>query len=264
MARTLRPDGRSEVHLTRRRGAARALPLVVLFAWTLAGCGAKAPRPDEVSQLALTSPDVVALIDHTSPVGNYIGSYRCAGVLVGRREVLTATHCVHGSQPGGIDVVVNAQNLCAAQDASVEERIRVRSWTPVDGRHSDLLELELTAAVETVTPVRIGSGPRPIWAAVGWGHRDGPTPCDRVVSALKPAPADACVAARRQVLREAARIDLCAVPRFGRNTCLGDSGGPMFAESADPTRLTLVAITSSGIGGCGPGDVGLYAQPPMR
>lgn len=215
-------------------------------------------RPTEDTALeASRSPAIVAIVGHRTPDSDLLGGFRCTGVLVAPTTVLTAKHCVGGLEPGNVDVVVNVANLCLSTSPDDRHAVRrIRSE-----RFLDLAELQLSASSD-LAPARLANrAPDPGTAllAVGWGNmRGNGDPCQRTVAHLAPTPEDACAEAVLRLPSQARAAQICALPTTGRNTCQGDSGGPLFDISGP--QPALVAVTSSGIGGCEPTDIGLYTN----
>lgn len=209
------------------------------------------------ARAAVKAPSVVAVINASSPADDPFGGFRCAGVLVKAQAVLTATHCTAGSK---VDVIVGADNLCNTAPI-VGERIEV---TTIERKRDDLAVLHLRMPSKT-PPARLAPAaaqqPR---IAVGWGLPEAARfACTRQTASLRFMGEAQCNQAKRRAAKETS-IYTCALPIAGRNTCIGDSGGPVFAIGVDrsPPTLALTDLTVAGIGGCRTTDVGLYR--PIR
>ncbi|MFJ9313876.1 S1 family peptidase [Pimelobacter simplex] len=207
---------------------------------------------------AIASPSVVALVSHSTPAHDLVGGFRCAGVLVGPTVVLTAKHCIEGMSAARLDVVIDPVDLCDPT-SDADERVPAGAIRPLPD--ADLAEIVIGRPV-AVEPAAVATR-RPSQddrlLAVGWGQRSSSGPCRRSAVALALASETDCATARSHLRPEARRWQLCALPlEGGRNTCTGDSGGPLFAVTGSVPRL--VGITSAGMGGCGPTDLGLYVR----
>lgn len=192
--------------------------------------------------------------DEVVAVGNEQG-LRCSGVVLRPRYVLTARHCLPATQ------------IVAGGDVATPlgRREVTRSITPPDGAlDAALLELDRPVAVplplwrtqrDTAAPIGLlrtvgfGSTRRRLNAAygrkrfidlpmVGWGcddRRARDTSCDP-------------------------DLELFIPPFAGRDTCEGDSGGPLYERVGQYRRL--VALTSRATDGsrlsCG--DGGIYVR----
>jgi len=213
----------------------------LLIGTSITGCAPVAPAPPGF---------LAALINSSAPRNDVSGTQFCAGVLVSKHVVLTAAHCVRGRTPASIDVVVGANNLCSTGPIT-GQRLHVRSIR----RSATLDAAELTIeSAATATPARIAKRATKFYEAWGWGKDSigGVAPCMAMSKALSAVRAHACLPALTQVAASERARYLCAVPAAQRNTCEGDSGGPVLS----PDGL-LVAITIGGVG-CGPHDPGTY------
>lgn len=204
---------------------------------------------------------LVALVNSSAPADDVFSAQFCGGVLIGAREVATVAHCLTDRDPASVDVIVGADNLCQGQQVT-GQRLPVESLTSApSGHNSDVVVLRL-AAPATVAPARV-AGPagrsQHVGTAAGWGRAAllGAHPCQGRSVPLHAGTAAACAAALRVAHGSQPTQDVwCAVAAGDRNTCIGDSGGPVYVPGAFPE--TVFALTSWGVGDCGPDAPGVY------
>jgi len=215
---------------------------------------------------------VAAIILASAPLDDVSASQFCTGALVAPDLVVTAAHCVEGKRADRIDVILDADNLCSPDPIS-GERVHVAAIEPFSSG-ADAALLRLVTASARHSPIALHDGelrPGNELDAWGWSSSSigGASSCRVTTRPLRAVPLDHC---RLELDAESAEIGsdadsdrgfvpardsvadyLCALPTGTRNTCLGDSGGPLFTSD----RHELAAITLSGRG-CGANDPGLY------
>ena len=208
--------------------------------------------------------DVVAIVLASAPADDVSASQFCTGVLIARNSVLTAGHCVAARDASAINVILQADNLCST--APIDgERVDVTEITPLSSG-ADAAILSITPGAQPHIPVALAVTTPPDDAvaltAWGWGSGSigGAAPCGVTDKTLETVPLPQCARELRAEteLRQgvAESTYFCALPAVGSpNTCLGDSGGPVFVEQNGERRLA--GITLSGRG-CGAADPGLY------
>lgn len=209
---------------------------------------------------------LVAIMDSSATGDDLFPFVFCAGVAVGPYKVLTAAHCVTGREPSALAVQVDADNLC--RDAPIDgHRVDVAGididpgYEPATAAH-DVAVLTLSDPVNSSVRqlgARTGDG---VAEAVGWGRGSfaGIPPCRSVLAKLEVLDEGTCAAAITPGpgYRFLGDSMICARPVAGsRDTCGGDSGGPLFDH--DATAGVVIGIVSWGRG-CGAGAPGVYAR----
>ncbi|XP_041988277.1 plasminogen isoform X2 [Aricia agestis] len=197
-----------------------------------------------------------------------ISEYQCGGVLISRRYVATAAHCVSRARPRDIAVWLGALDTTAgshtARKLGVVQKILhpLFQFRMTQPDRYDIALLRLSRPViytshilpiclpELDLELRGKSG-----VIAGWGKTDtstGHTGTNLLRSATVPIlSTEQCIAwhKSKQISVEIHSEMICAGHSDGhQDACLGDSGGPLIV--LDNGRYYLVGITSAGFG-CG-------------
>jgi trypsin len=210
-------------------------------------------------------PFMAALVEPDLPAED--GQF-CGGALIAPKIVLTAAHCIEGSSPRELQVVVgrstlsdrNGQRIRVAKIAE-DPRANINRALPV----SDAAQVRLKDKA-TVTPLDIvGPEDASLYAggqparAIGWGvigERSVESPDQLYEADIAFVAESGC--RKAYGLAFDARTTLCATAP-GVDTCYGDSGSPLLV--ANPAGGWLEAgIVSSGFGCARPKYPGTYAK----
>jgi secreted trypsin-like serine protease len=250
-------------HMARRPTPARklsALALALVFATlsaTSAAAGAKSAPQGPSEQIVGGTVDrhtntkwVAALLYKRYQV--------CGGSLVNRRIVLTAAHCTIGTKRKKWRVRLGSKNWARGGVVRRVKRIYIHPRFNRRTLYGDLSVLKLSrriprrAGIRPVTMVSSGTHhvtdpPTEAYIA-GWGQRSENNEVypHRLRSTWVWLKHDwDCANRSRGYVRS---VMICA-GAYGRDTCYGDSGGPLAFWNGSSWRL--VGVTSFGIGACG-------------
>lgn len=197
----------------------------------------------------------------------------CGGSLIDRNSVLTAAHCVQGSLPQPLRVTVGRTVLTSSQGQmrGVSHIAIHPRYRGITNQAYDAAVLTLNSPVTGIAPIKLAGAAqdsleRPGRRATiaGWGNTIKQPPGgnnrsnypNRMREARVPIVSDATA---RSVYgsQYVARL-MVAAGREGKDTCAGDSGGPMFASLS--TGRYQIGITSFGAGCGARGYPGVYSE----
>jgi secreted trypsin-like serine protease len=189
------------------------------------------------------------------------GGFFCGGSLIDRDSVLTAAHCVRRTRKQSLRVTVGRTVLTSGQ-GQTRRVARISVHPRFDGVTSltyDAAVLTLNKPVDSIAPIRLAGiaqnpleEPGAVANVAGWGNTikqppggsNGSNYPERMRRAQVPIVPD--VRARDAYGPSYVGSLMVAAGKKGKDTCNGDSGGPMFVIHA--CKRYQIGITSFGEG----------------
>ncbi|PVU87980.1 hypothetical protein BB559_005789 [Furculomyces boomerangus] len=189
---------------------------------------------------------------NTYPFAAYMVQRRtgslCGASLLSNSWLVTAAHCVHRTSPGDIRVTVG-QLTFDPNSGSEIQRIVIHPGYETQRQTNDIALIQLRDTVD-FTPIKIETetvGDNEDVRAVGWGlmYSSATRPASTLQEVdLKTMPRDDCRSRLPTFEGNGVGKQLCTGNTPGRDTCSGDSGGPLMRRSGNEWKL--IGLTSFG------------------
>ncbi|GBG27375.1 Serine protease 56 [Hondaea fermentalgiana] len=204
-------------------------------------------------------------------VGKYY-EHACAGFLIHKKWLLTSAHCIEDNE---IKRVILGVSSLALSKGRIKRKVKKEimhadfARNPVE---NDIALIKLNKAVhkKKVKPVQLCTEDMASTLEVsgelatiaGWGatFENGWTKDVLRTAEVPLVNRSTCTAKGAMSAKAIFETSICAgYEDGGVDTCVGDSGGPLFVQDDEDTNV-VVGITSWGVGCARPGKYGVYTR----
>ncbi|XP_043472965.1 serine protease easter-like [Leptopilina heterotoma] len=231
----------------------------------------------------------MALLEYQTPNGI---KTLCSGVVINKRYVLSAAHCIKGKglpknyravnvRLGEYDttsnpdcIIQSGYQVCADPIViiPIQEIITHEDYVPNSkGQPNDIALLRLSKDIvftNYIQPICLpqNSNVESLLYTAGWGRTEYGTNSDKKLKLSVPAVSiERCIPWYRSAGANLGHGQICAGGDKGRDSCRGDSGGPLMAKSRgtvdNKPKWVSVGIVSFGPSPCGrEGWPGVYTK----
>ncbi|XP_021951669.1 CLIP domain-containing serine protease 2 isoform X2 [Folsomia candida] len=264
---------------------------------TSTSCGKSDPvelTPDRVAggtDAGLGTYPWMVLVGYTMTSSSKPGpiQYGCGGTLINSNYVLTAAHCVSGLPAGFLPTIIRvgeynqtadvdcAENVCApkAQNIPIAETIAHESYDVTEKKENDIAIIRMKKHVALgpfVAPICLPHGERlqkvsvRPWVA-GWGRTTADNPDQTAVLQHVSVPfqsMEKCNELYGAALgNEVDDGRFCAGGEKGKDSCKGDSGGPLMLALKAKSANWALRVFQFGVVSLGPKDCDTSAFPAL-
>ncbi len=214
-------------------------------------------------------PWMVGQVDSSEPNAFY--GHGCGGALITPEWILTAAHCLEGYSASEVDYVIGRHVLSSNEGERIPaaQIILHPGYAQTDGDDHDIALVKLSRPATAGTPIGLVTPATThldeagvIARVTGWGQmgeNDERYP-DALFGVSLPIVAQGTCEAQLGADR-IQETEICAgVPEGGKDSCYGDSGGPLTVPNGEGTGEVLAGVVSWGDECGAPNSSGVYTR----